>query len=315
MNIKKRFLKNKNNKFLYYVTVFLRELSFTPLLRWKLPARLRGGLENQDAYVVDRVNYYNRLTAPTLLSSQALSIAHYRIPKKIRVYYFDSKEYLRYFHPDLKFELLPGDIIHIPKHPAFVKSRPIAGDNKNAVLLNLDKARHFNFLQDDIPFEEKKDMLVGRSEFAQEHRRRFYELYADHPLCNLRKSMRSSDPDFLSIEQHLHYKFILALEGNDVATNLKWIMSSNAIAVMPEPTYETWFMEGRLIPDYHYICIRQDYADLAEKLTYFLEHPEKAKQIVAQANQYVNQFKDRKREDQISLFVIQKYFSLTNGAM
>ena len=48
----------------------------------------------------------------------------------------------------------------------------------------------------------------------------------------------------LSILEQLEYKFVLCLEGNDVATNLKWVMSSNSLAVMPKPRYETWFMEG-----------------------------------------------------------------------
>lgn len=313
MNFKKQFLKNKNNKFLYYVTVFLRELTSGPWHRWCLSTKIGGDLESQPDYISDRVNYYNRLVEPTQLSSTAISIADYHMPKKIRVYYFDSKEYLRFFNPKLRFELLPGDVIHVPSVPTFVKSRPIAGDNQNAVILKLDKTRHFNFLTDEIAFRNKKNMLVGRSEFAQEHRKRFFDLYVEHRLCDLKKSMRSTDPDFLSIEQHLNYKFILALEGNDVATNLKWIMSSNSIAVMPPPTYETWFMEGRLLPNYHYICIRQDYADLDEKLTYYIDHPEEAENIVKNANQYVQQFKNGEIEDRISLLVMQKYFRLTNS--
>ena len=39
-----------------------------------------------------------------------------------------------------------------------------------------------------------------------------------------------------TIREHLDYKFIMALEGNDVASNLKWVMSSNSIAVMTRPT-------------------------------------------------------------------------------
>ena len=31
-----------------------------------------------------------------------------------------------------------------------------------------------------------------------------------------------------TIREHLDYKFIMALEGNDVASNLKWVMSSNS---------------------------------------------------------------------------------------
>jgi hypothetical protein len=100
----------------------------------------------------------------------------------------------------------------------------------------------------------------------------------------------------------------MALEGNDVASNLKWVMSSNSIAVMPRPTCETWFMEGKLIPNYHYIEIREDYADLVERITYYEAHPEEAKQIVQHAHEWCSQFQDKDREDMISVLVLQKYF-------
>ena len=41
-------------------------------------------------------------------------------------------------------------------------------------------------------------------------------------------------------------------------------MSSNSVAVMPKPKYESWFMEGKLIPDYHYVLIKDDYSDFEE---------------------------------------------------
>ncbi len=88
-------------------------------------------------------------------------------------------------------------------------------------------------------------------------------------------------------------------------------MSSNSIAVMPRPKYETWFMEGTLIPDYHYICIKDDYSDLDEKLKYYIKHPEKAQNIIFHANQYVDQFKNKKQEKLISLLVLKKYFELS----
>ena len=92
-----------------------------------------------------------------------------------------------------------------------------------------------------------------------------------------------------TIREHLDYKFIMALEGNDVASNLKWVMSSNSIAVMTRPTCETWFMEGKLIPDYHYIEIKDDLSDLEEKLNYYIAHPAEAEQIVEHAHEYVSQ--------------------------
>jgi hypothetical protein len=88
-------------------------------------------------------------------------------------------------------------------------------------------------------------------------------------------------------------------------------MSSNSIAVMPTPTFETWFMEGRLIPDHHYIHIKDDYSDLEEKLRYYSEHTEEAIQIIRNAHDYVDQFRNKNREDLISLLVLEKYFYCT----
>ena len=103
----------------------------------------------------------------------------------------------------------------------------------------------------------------------------------------------------------------MCVEGVDVATNLKWVMSSNSIAVMPRPKIESWFMENKLIPDKHYIEIKDDYSDLESKIKYYVKKPEKCKIIIKNANQYVSQFKNKSREDLISLLVIEKYFHFT----
>ena len=109
----------------------------------------------------------------------------------------------------------------------------------------------------------------------------------------------------------LKYKFIMCVEGVDVATNLKWVMSSNSIAVMPRPKIESWFMENKLIPEKHYIEIKEDYSDLESKIKYYIKNPEKCKSIIKNANDYVIQFKNKNREDLISLLVLEKYFHFT----
>jgi hypothetical protein len=80
---------------------------------------------------------------------------------------------------------------------------------------------------------------------------------------------------------------------------------------MPRPKFETWFMEGNLIPNHHYILINDDYSDLEERLNYYLHRPDEALEIVKNANEYVNQFRNKKREDLISLLVLDKYFRET----
>ena len=168
-------------------------------------------------------------------------------------------------------------------------------------------------------FLEKKNMLVSRGKVhkTQAHRIKFIEKYFKHPMCNIgRVNTNDLNPLWkvprLTIDQQLDYKFILCLEGNDVASNLKWVMSSQSIAVMPKPKYETWFMEGLLVADVHYIVIKDDYSDLEQRLNYYIKNQDKALQIIENANAYVQQFKDTKNERLISLLIMKKYFEKTN---
>ena len=233
-------------------------------------------------------------------------------------YYIDLQEFLRYFPRNLGFNFLPGDITHIPELPSIQKTRPIAGDKENAVLFKLNKNRHFNFVKDNKKYTHKQARLFWRGAVhpPQKNRATLLQAYFSHPFCNLgatNKNIQQKNwlKNYVPIYKQLDYKFILALEGNDVATNLKWVMSSNSIAVMPKPRFESWFMEGSLVPDFHYICIKDDFSDLIEKLEYFLAHPKEAEAIVSQANKHVEQFLDKKQEKIISLLVLEKYFRQT----
>lgn len=308
--------RHKNSKLWYYIKAYWREVLPAAWFRSRLPAKLaaQSGMNIQQIRV--RVNYYNKLNQITPLSKTATTLGEFRLPKRLKVYYFDNYEYTRFFASALKANFMIGDITHVPPEPAITKSRPVAGANENSVLLKLNKVRHFTFVNDTIPFLSKKNMLIGRAVVRREHRIRFYQMYFNHPLCNLGQINKGSTTDQwikekLTIDEHLKYKFILCLEGNDVASNLKWVMSSNSLAVMPKPKFETWFMEGTLIPNHHYVMIKDDYSDLEERLTYYINHPDEALRIIQHANAYVQQFKNKKQEDLISLLVLEKYFYKT----
>nr|WP_255491164.1 glycosyl transferase family 90 [Dysgonomonas sp. 520] len=268
-------------------------------------------------YINYRLNYYNRLEEKyTLPDEMAESLSGFKLENHRKVYFFDTFEYARYFPQDLQIIPLFGDIIHVPEYPSLVKSRPIEGDNANSVVLKLDKIRHFLFLNDKKSFKEKKDMLIFRGKVRQEHRIRFMDMYYNKsPRIDIGQVNITPDAKYpanrLTIGEQLDYKFILSIEGNDVASNLKWVMSSNSLAVMPKPKYETWFMEGTLIPDYHYVLIKDDYSDLEERMDYYIQNPDKAQQIIDNAHEYVNQFKNKEREDLLSLLVLKKYFQKT----
>ena len=47
----------------------------------------------------------------------------------------------------------------------------------------------------------------------------------------------------LAAKSNSKNKFIISIEGNDVASNLPWIMASNSLAFMTKPKFEGWFMQ------------------------------------------------------------------------
>ena len=268
-----------------------------------------------------------------------------------KVYYLDAMEYARYFPSAFRWQLLPSDITYVPDIPAVLKSRPIApdGGNVHSVVMKLNKVRHFIYVNDRTPFRDKLDQVLFRNRISRgmpgfipkktgtappeasaavaadraevSPRLTFIMKWWGHPLVDA----GAIDHDLsghplwnpawhcpkMTIPQQLRYKFIMAIEGNEVASNLKWVMSSNSVAVCPRPRYETWFMEGRLRPDYHYIEVAPDFSDLADKLHYYLRHPDAAEDIIRHAHEWVAQFRQPRREDLISLLVLDKYFRLT----
>ncbi len=311
--------KHKNNKPFYYLRNFVRYIIPKCIYRAMLGREL-ARLEKEDKeYILRRVNYYNKLEEYTPLDiAKSVALKDFKLQrKKGNVYFFDTYEYTRYFSDDNRIVTLFGDITNVPDTPSLTKSRPIAGDNANSVILKLNKIRHYTFVKDDRHFCDKKDMLIGRACIKQPQRVRFWQMYFNHPMCDLGQINANNvvSPEWIkpsiSIDEHLDYKFILCIEGFDVASNLKWVMSSNSLAVMPRPKYETWFMEGTLVPDYHYVCINDDYSDLEEKLNYYIAHPDKAQAIIDHAHEFVAQFRNNRREDLISLLVLKKYFEKT----
>ena len=323
MEFKRISYRNKNNKFLYYFKNYFRQLLPAIYYQKKLTHQLNkfeklSTDERQNLLL--RLNYYNQIKEKYILSKDAQKLAELKIQKTNKTYYFDLYEYSRYFKQQLKGHFLFGDIIKTPKEPGLVKSRPISNENTNSVLLKWNKIRHFTFIEkNELQYSKKKDQLLfrGKVHTSQTQRVQFLEKYFGHSICNIGKINSNSlnskwMAKRMTINEQLKYKFILCLEGNDVASNLKWVMSSNSIALMPKPKYETWFMEGRLIADYHYIEIKDDYSDLEERLRFFIKHPKKAELIIENANKHVDQFKDQNNEDLISLMVLDKYFKSTN---
>ncbi len=271
--------------------------------------------QEKDA-IQQRIDYYNKVSHPfTLDRTKSTNVKSFHKTGGT-TYYFDLYKVVKCFADHLRFSYINGDVVDVPSQPSFVKSRPIAGDNQNAVLLKLNAIRHYHFINDSLSFAQKKDLLVWRGAGFRPNRRLLLDLFFEHPLCDVGRTDKEDRQNGhtvpkMSIEEQLNYKFILSLEGKDVATNLKWIMSSNSLCITPKLRYETWFMEGKLEAGVHYVEVKDDFSDLIDKMNYYIQNPHQAEQIIANAQAWVSQFKDQKSEKLISLMVAEKYFSLS----
>jgi hypothetical protein len=319
-----KFLQKRNNKLAYYLNGHLKGMYPKKWLTLDT-VKLKNSIKNFDQIKMNqRLEYYNKISGNFSLSSSAaldyemefwrLSMIK-EISSKHGVYYLDLMEYVRFFPQDFLIAYLFGDITKVPAIPSLTKSRPVS-NNKNSVLMKFDKVRHFNFVNNDIPFRKKKNILIWRGAVLQPHRIKFMEdFYNSSSLIDVgdfNKSGTYYNSEWkschLSIYEQLKHKFILAIEGYDVATSTKWIMSSHSLCFMTQPKFETWFMEGTLIPNYHYVLINDDYSNLEEKIKYYIKNTKEAEYIVQNANKYTDQFKCKKTEDWLHLKTLERYF-------
>lgn len=295
----------------YYLKHALIDLLPAALIRLITGSQLKNHHLESSSDVYERVDYYNKLNSVVHLQHDFVQVNQFKKDGG-NTYYFDLLKVIKGFNPTLKFSYLNGDIRHVPEQPTFVKSRPIGSDNHNSILLKLNAIRHFTFINDSLSYREKKDMAVWRGIGMQLHRKIVLEQFYNHEMCNIGRTKPLEGMPYekapMTIDEQLKYKFILAIEGNDVATNLKWAMSSNSLVIMSKPKYETWFMEGRLEAGIHYAQVKDDYSDLIDVMKHYLNNPKEAENIISNAHSWVAQFKEPKKERLISLLVANKYF-------
>ncbi|WP_353956348.1 hypothetical protein [Vibrio navarrensis] len=116
----------------------------------------------EQSELMARVHYYCQLQHPFPLDHDSrVSVRHFRKTGG-NTYFFDLRKIIKGFCPDLEFCFINGDVTHVPPTPCFVKSRPIEGNRSNSVLLKLNAVRHYQFVDDPLPFDKKKDNLVWR---------------------------------------------------------------------------------------------------------------------------------------------------------
>jgi len=332
--IEKYYRSGRTPAFLYYLRAALWELVPGFLLRRRLRRLLRSWESRPDAdYLRWRRDFYCMLEGNAEKAPDDVRNMTRRGEKVVRVrdvtprlfqsrYALDARRLLRYFPQNLLIRFRDGDVMENSACPAVMKARRLGPGAVNGVLLRLDSIRHYLRPHDPIPYREKEDLLLFRGDTrGKPDREALLRRWSGHPLMDLGDTAPlrgGGEPspwhrERISVAEHFRYKFILTPEGNDVSSALQWVMASGCVPVMPRPTCETWLMHSRLVPGVHYIEVKADYSDLAEKIGYYIAHPEEGERISEASREWAEQFFDDARERDIALLVLARYFSGDSG--
>jgi hypothetical protein len=113
----------------------------------------------------------------------------------------------------------------------------------------------------------------------------------------------------LTMAEFLENKYLLALEGNDVASGLKWMMASNSCVLMPPPSVESWFCESFLEPWKHYVPVKPDLSDLEQKVEWCQNNDKVTEEIARAGQEFAKAFVDPVTENALLAAVLRWWAS------
>jgi hypothetical protein len=227
-------------------------------------------------------------------------------------------------HSHESFYYLKGDV-ETSLHPQTLCKNRCAGNTDSVVLRCLEFDRHWQHYYRrpaDISFSAKKNKAFWRGTTTGQETRpgnRFTLVKKWFETCDLihvgfsficqnKKKYQKYVKGSCDLSHFLQFKYILSVEGNDKDSGLNWKLNSNSLVLMPRPRVTSWLMETTLVPDYHYVVIKDDFSDLAQKVRWCNNHPQKCKDMIRNANTFMQQFADSAAEEQLEINVIDKYF-------
>ena len=94
---------------------------------------------------------------------------------------------------------------------------------------------------------------------------------------------------FITPEQHLYYKYLIAVDGNTCSyPGLHWRLMSGSLLLKQDSDYIQWYYEG-LKPGYHYLPVEKDLANLLPRIEWAKQHDYQAKEIANHAKEFAEE--------------------------
>lgn len=123
---------------------------------------------------------------------------------------------------------------------------------------------------------------------------------------NVSKLLRAKTSN-MDMRDLMQFRYIVVVEGNDVASSLPWVLHTDSVPLMAPPTIEAWLLHGDLVPWQHYVPLRHDFADLEERVRWLEGHQVEAERIARAGREYTAPFGDPRRDVAVASEVIRAY--------
>mmetsp|Transcript_30061 Transcript_30061/g.71541 ORF Transcript_30061/g.71541 Transcript_30061/m.71541 type:complete len:383 (+) Transcript_30061:272-1420(+) len=210
------------------------------------------------------------------------------------------------------------------KQPVMVKSRSTSAADigSGPILALLNEFRHYGQLsevRDYTPWGEKVNAMVFRGNPTGTRAKLLAPFLHDTKNPNLDFALIASLRERLTVKKLMKFKYFLVLPGNDVSTGLKWMLYSNSVVFMPRPSVVSWAMEDMLVPNIHYIQLKDDLSDLEDRLEWAMANDGLSQNISKWATQYMIDLyaspQARSETDEIRRLIAMRYHRLHGGAI
>ena len=184
-----------------------------------------------------------------------------------------------------------------------IRGKNNAGENCGNILKSLDRGL--------ISKEDAYRRMLGISRFMAVERyagMNFtdFAIVSKDRYAGMHEFYGNHRSDMLSKAELCSYKYLLALEGGDVATNFIWGAETNSILFKQNYSWEV-FYDTHFIPWIHYIPIKHDLSDLEEKFEFCERNTSLCKEIIHNAKSVCAMLSNRSLRQEALTRVINIY--------
>jgi hypothetical protein len=184
----------------------------------------------------------------------------------------------------------------------FASYRPESDKMREVILGFLEVDRHYGAIhrvKQGIPWRKKQNTLIWRGD-STGTRYPIIAKYITYPISDIDVAFSALCQEHknnphnkvlvrkrITPRQLTNYKYLLSLEGNDVASGLKWMLYSDSVVFMARPRHVSWALEEFLVPFIHYVPVKEDYSNLMEMVQWARQNDELVYNISKHSTQFI----------------------------